>query len=79
MIAFLPNVGGVVGLADLYVDPALGFSLGWAAWYNWSVVLRKYLSNLTIYYPRLTAYPATEITAAAVVIGYWKQNIAKGM
>ncbi len=27
-----PNVGGVVGLADLYVDPAFGFSLGWAAW-----------------------------------------------
>ena len=27
-----PNVGGVVGLADLYVDRALGFSLGWAAW-----------------------------------------------
>lgn len=27
-----PNVGGVVGLADLFVDPALGFSLGWAAW-----------------------------------------------
>ncbi|KAM5541210.1 hypothetical protein V8D89_005139 [Ganoderma adspersum] len=39
MIAVLPNVGGVVGLADLYVDPALGFSLGWAAWYHWSVVL----------------------------------------
>ncbi|KAH9948277.1 amino acid permease-domain-containing protein [Amylocystis lapponica] len=39
MIAFLPNVGGVVGLADLYVDKALGFSLGWAAWYNWSVTL----------------------------------------
>ncbi|EIW52347.1 uncharacterized protein TRAVEDRAFT_75343 [Trametes versicolor FP-101664 SS1] len=53
MIAYLPNVGGVVGLADLYVDPALGFSLGWAAWYNWSITL-----------------PA-EITAAAVVIGYW--------
>ncbi|KAH9919190.1 amino acid permease-domain-containing protein [Epithele typhae] len=54
MIAFLPNVGGVVGLADLYVDPALGFSLGWAAWYNWSITL-----------------PA-EISAAALVIGYWK-------
>ncbi|CAL1713792.1 unnamed protein product [Somion occarium] len=36
MIAFLPNVGGPVGLADLYVDPALGFSLGWASWYNWT-------------------------------------------
>ncbi|TBU42272.1 amino acid transporter [Dichomitus squalens] len=39
MIAFLPNVGGVVGLADLYVDPALGFSLGWASWYNWAIAL----------------------------------------
>ncbi|KAH9849492.1 amino acid permease-domain-containing protein [Lenzites betulinus] len=56
MIAYLPNVGGVVGLADLYVDPALGFSLGWAAWYNWSVTL-----------------PA-EITAAAVVLGYWEST-----
>ncbi|RPD71597.1 hypothetical protein L226DRAFT_537868 [Lentinus tigrinus ALCF2SS1-7] len=56
MIAFLPNVGGVVGLADLYVDPALGFSLGWAAWYNWSITL------------------PTEITAAALVIGYWDKN-----
>ncbi|KAH9919155.1 amino acid permease-domain-containing protein [Epithele typhae] len=58
MIAFLPNVGGVVGLADLYVDPALGFSLGWAAWYNWSVTL-----------------PA-EITAAALVIGYWDKTLS---
>ncbi|KAJ3549374.1 hypothetical protein NM688_g5183 [Phlebia brevispora] len=44
MIAFLPNVGGVVGLADLYVDRALGFSLGWAAWYNWSVTLPAEIS-----------------------------------
>jgi len=39
MISFLPNVGGVVGIADLYVDPALGFSMGWAAWYNWTITL----------------------------------------
>ena len=37
---FSPNVGGVVGLADLYVDKALGFSMGWAAWYKWSITLR---------------------------------------
>ncbi|KAI0698129.1 amino acid permease-domain-containing protein [Cytidiella melzeri] len=48
MIAFLPNVGGVVGLADLFVDPALGFSLGWAAWYNWSVTLPAEISAATI-------------------------------
>ncbi|KZT12242.1 amino acid transporter [Laetiporus sulphureus 93-53] len=44
MIAFLPNVGGVVGLADLYVDPALGFSLGWASWYNWTITLPAEIS-----------------------------------
>ncbi|KAI0793105.1 amino acid permease-domain-containing protein [Irpex lacteus] len=48
MIAFLPNVGGVVGLADLFVDPALGFSLGWAAWYNWCVTLPTEISAATI-------------------------------
>ncbi|KAK7682321.1 hypothetical protein QCA50_014525 [Cerrena zonata] len=48
MIAFMPNVGGVVGLADLYVDPALGFSLGWAAWYNWSVTLPAEISAAAI-------------------------------
>ncbi|RPD71596.1 hypothetical protein L226DRAFT_171196 [Lentinus tigrinus ALCF2SS1-7] len=48
MIAFLPDVGGVVGLADLYVDPALGFSLGWAAWYNWSVTLPTEISAAVI-------------------------------
>ncbi|KAI0088659.1 amino acid permease-domain-containing protein [Irpex rosettiformis] len=48
MIAYLPNVGGVVGLADLFVDPALGFSLGWAAWYNWSITLPTEISAATI-------------------------------
>ncbi|KAK7689427.1 hypothetical protein QCA50_007219 [Cerrena zonata] len=48
MIAFLPNVGGMVGLADLYVDRALGFSLGWAAWYNWSVTLPAEISAAVI-------------------------------
>ncbi|KIP02974.1 hypothetical protein PHLGIDRAFT_130425 [Phlebiopsis gigantea 11061_1 CR5-6] len=48
MIAFLPNVGGVVGLADLYVDPAFGFSLGWAAWYNWSVTLPAELTAAVV-------------------------------
>ena len=42
-----PNVGGVVGIADLYVDPALGFSLGWAAWVSYAFRgLRLPLSDL---------------------------------
>ncbi|KAJ3482903.1 hypothetical protein NLI96_g6668 [Meripilus lineatus] len=56
MVAYLPNVGGVVGITDLYVDPALGFSLGWAAW----------LTCCSIY-----QYTACEITAATVVVQFW--------
>lgn len=26
-----------MGLADLYVDPAVGFSLGWAAWVSLTI------------------------------------------
>ena len=90
-----PNVGGVVGLADLYVDPALGFSLGWAAWVSSSyqcyrqqtqgcadgsfpvqlernsayvgLRIRQHLCHLNL-------FTATEITAAALVIGYWDKN-----
>ncbi|EKM49846.1 uncharacterized protein PHACADRAFT_106807 [Phanerochaete carnosa HHB-10118-sp] len=60
MIAFLPNVGGVVGLTDLHVDRALGFSLGWAAWVSdrFERLLRQ----------------AAEVTAAVVVAGYWNSG-----
>uniref|UniRef100_A0A8H8CKQ2 Amino acid permease/ SLC12A domain-containing protein n=1 Tax=Psilocybe cubensis TaxID=181762 RepID=A0A8H8CKQ2_PSICU len=43
-----PNVGGPVGLAGLYVDPALGFALGWNAWYSWAIILPTELSAATI-------------------------------
>ena len=81
----------MVGLAALYVDKALGFSLGWAAWVSCSlesgfqsgsihtVQLEcdlTYGSSLLHYCERseLTSIPcsAAEVTAAAVVIGYWK-------
>uniref|UniRef100_A0A8H8CLS1 Amino acid permease/ SLC12A domain-containing protein n=2 Tax=Psilocybe cubensis TaxID=181762 RepID=A0A8H8CLS1_PSICU len=45
---FWPNVGGPVGLAGLYVDPALGFALGWNAWYNWAIILPTELSAAAI-------------------------------
>ncbi|TFK33223.1 amino acid permease/ SLC12A domain-containing protein [Crucibulum laeve] len=48
IVAFLPNVGGPVGIAGLYVDPALGFALGWNAWYNWTIILPTELSAAAI-------------------------------
>ncbi|KAF8320590.1 amino acid permease-domain-containing protein [Cantharellus anzutake] len=44
MVSFLPNVGGIIRLADLYVDPALGFAMGWNAWYNWAIILPAEIS-----------------------------------
>ncbi|KAF9477191.1 hypothetical protein BDN70DRAFT_896735 [Pholiota conissans] len=48
IVSFLPNVGGPVGLAGLYVDRALGFALGWNAWYNWTIILPAELSAAAI-------------------------------
>ncbi|KAJ7583621.1 amino acid permease/ SLC12A domain-containing protein, partial [Mycena floridula] len=48
IVSFLPNVGGPVGLAGLYVDPALGFALGWNAWYNWTIILPTELSAAAV-------------------------------
>ncbi|EJD50495.1 hypothetical protein AURDEDRAFT_112148, partial [Auricularia subglabra TFB-10046 SS5] len=44
MMAHLPNVGGPVGLADVFVDPALGFAMGWNAWYHWSIIVPTQLA-----------------------------------
>ncbi|KZV95469.1 hypothetical protein EXIGLDRAFT_834293 [Exidia glandulosa HHB12029] len=44
MMAHLPSIGGPVGLADVFVDPALGFAMGWNAWYHWSIIIPTQLS-----------------------------------
>lgn len=33
MVAVYPYCRGTVALADRFVDPALGFAMGWNAWY----------------------------------------------
>ncbi|KZT34470.1 hypothetical protein SISSUDRAFT_1131836 [Sistotremastrum suecicum HHB10207 ss-3] len=71
MVAWLPNVGGPVGLACLYVDPALGFALGWNAWYNWAVILPAELSAAAL---ALESFPSINPTrrsyiAVSVLLG----------
>ncbi|KAF7980742.1 hypothetical protein HWV62_36765 [Athelia sp. TMB] len=48
MVSYTPNVGGPIGLADLYVDRALGFAMGWNAWYQWTIVLPAELSAAVV-------------------------------
>ncbi|KAI0051411.1 general amino acid permease 1 [Auriscalpium vulgare] len=56
MAAFAPISGSFSQYAARWVDPALGFAVGWNYFYTLAITL-----------------PA-EITAAAVVIGYWDHN-----
>ena len=57
LLLIRPNVGGVVGLADLYVDRALGFSMGWAAWVS-SHYEKMTSVDLNIRIVQLVCHPA---------------------
>ncbi|EJT98004.1 amino acid transporter [Dacryopinax primogenitus] len=57
MTTLYPVSGSFTHYATRFVDPALGFALGYNYWYSFAVILPN------------------EITAAAIVIGYWNQTI----
>lgn len=56
MATWMPLPGAIPQYCSRYVDPALGFAVGWNYWYSCAITL------------------PTEITAASLVIGYWKQD-----
>ncbi|KIJ15781.1 hypothetical protein PAXINDRAFT_60036, partial [Paxillus involutus ATCC 200175] len=60
MIAYLPVAGGHVKLAERFVDSAFAFAMGWNLWYNWTVFLVPYPS---------------ELSAAATIIDFWDHKI----
>ncbi|UNI18441.1 hypothetical protein JDV02_004709 [Purpureocillium takamizusanense] len=59
MAAWLPIPGAVPVFAARYVDPALGFTLGWNYWYQFAIGV------------------PIEVTACAVVVDYWHNDIPK--
>ncbi|CAM3781210.1 amino acid permease [Alicyclobacillus pomorum] len=44
MASFLPVSGSFETYASRFVDPALGFALGWNYWYNWAITIPAELS-----------------------------------
>ncbi|SEN38415.1 amino acid permease [Lihuaxuella thermophila] len=44
MAAFMPVSGSFSTYAGKFVDPALGFALGWNYWYNWAITIAVELS-----------------------------------
>nr|OQO25635.1 hypothetical protein B0A51_06062 [Rachicladosporium sp. CCFEE 5018] len=57
MAAWLPLPGAIPQYCARYVDPAMGFAVGWNNWISASLTL------------------CAEISAAAVVIGFWNDTI----
>ncbi|TVY00353.1 amino acid permease [Paenibacillus cremeus] len=44
MASFMPVSGSFATYASKFVDPALGFALGWNYWFNWAVTIAAELS-----------------------------------
>ncbi|KAG9022007.1 hypothetical protein FRB95_001000 [Tulasnella sp. JGI-2019a] len=47
MVTVFPYCHGTVGLANVFVDPALGFAMGWNAWYHWGIVIPSQIASAT--------------------------------
>lgn len=58
MITFRPCSGALTSLPARFVDPALGFAVGWNYWYSFVMCV------------------ASEVTAAAIVVEYWKTPVS---
>ncbi|OYD08189.1 gamma-aminobutyrate permease [Paludifilum halophilum] len=48
MASYLPVSGSFSTYAARFVDPALGFALGWNYWYNWAITIAAELSAATL-------------------------------
>lgn len=48
MAAYMPVSGSFSTYATKFVDPALGFALGWNYWYNWAITIAAELSAATL-------------------------------
>jgi lysine-specific permease len=48
MSSYLPVAGSFSTYAARFVDPALGFALGWNYWYNWAITIASELAAVTL-------------------------------
>ncbi|MDO7907856.1 amino acid permease [Paenibacillus sp. JX-17] len=48
LATFMPESGSFSTYAGRFVDPALGFAMGWNFWYNWAITIAAELSAATV-------------------------------
>jgi len=72
MAAWLPVSSGFTGYAHRFVDPALGFALGWNYWFKYIIVtpnnLTAFAATIQFWVPRTKINPGVWIAIALVAI-----------
>jgi amino acid permease len=48
MAAYMPSTGSFYIYAERFVDPALGYALGWNYWYNWAVTVASEIAAASL-------------------------------
>ncbi|OCA92385.1 amino acid permease [Pseudobacillus wudalianchiensis] len=48
MAAYMPVAGSFKAYASKFVDPALGFAIGWNYWYNWAITIAAELAAVVL-------------------------------
>lgn len=48
MCTYMPSTGSFYVYAEKFVDPALGFALGWNYWYNWAITVASEISAASL-------------------------------
>ncbi len=48
MAAYMPSTGSFYIYASRFVDPALGYALGWNYWYNWAITIASEISAASL-------------------------------
>ncbi len=48
MAAYMPSTGSFYIYAAKFVDPALGYALGWNYWYNWAITVASEISAASL-------------------------------
>jgi lysine-specific permease len=60
MAAYIPSTGSFYVYASKFVDPALGYALGWNYWYNWAVTVASEISAASLimhfWFPESSAF-----------------------
>jgi lysine-specific permease len=48
MAAFMPSSGSFSTYATKFIDPSLGFALGWNYWYNWAITIAAEIAAVSL-------------------------------